>query len=784
MADPSTIQFNTATAQGGTLGARAAVPTVGVQGGGIGTANPVRPAASFFDAAGGMTADLGGNLPKFLDDAFAPALEATKKKREWEGFTAARAGQQMDEIQKSQPWYTQIFGPTNYEIGAATYTAMKHVSDMENDILQRMPELRQKSPAEMARVFNEASEQARTGNSYTDAIIAKTFMERAGPLMDLHTKERVAWQQTQAIRAQFDAADANASSFQTLARSNATLGGSAPEQPEQAELLTQASASYLETLQPSRFQTDASYKAFFKSHFRSLVDKGNYYAVQLLDKNGVLSYLDPDEELELRSYLKTHAGGVGRQDYLDANPEVNLDIAMIGVLANNTAIGGKKALELIEKVNAKHMVDTGSPVPLLDSRQIAQYFGQAVGEHIQMQEAALRERAAAAKAEASEAAKAEARAEDIKGYADAFNNGSLGQQMSLPGADKQLAQATGYQTFMASMEKNPSLALGRLVWNFANGSAVLDKYKEDLDATGRNVLLPDPSDAAQAYYSRWKAMVSAKANHINERGEVEEGKLTGMATAATYYPKDIHGKLLQLDQLISPQLPFSIAYKLVFGKEALNAPTTLPAVSREEAQKRESRVASVVKSLSPSVTVPLFGEFGTKLSPSSREAAAKSIVAAQQSTVGLFGTDKDSLLAAGQLAKTTRGAEAAGEYFWENLTDNEGNVKRSIGSWLGFENPSVTAPAIENAINAGLRKAKIEPGSLSKYEIFRRADEADGTPSLLIYGIGPGGMTAPVVIGGSEIRDEFNKWREWKKQQRLPPGATQTRPSGSRGIMY
>ena len=53
--DPGTITFSTETVGGGSLGATAAVPQAGVQGGGVAPLQAVRSGSDWFAGTGGMT---------------------------------------------------------------------------------------------------------------------------------------------------------------------------------------------------------------------------------------------------------------------------------------------------------------------------------------------------------------------------------------------------------------------------------------------------------------------------------------------------------------------------------------------------------------------------------------------------------------------------------------------------------------------------------------------------------------------------------------------------------
>lgn len=771
--DPGTITFATdSAASTGALGAQANVSNVGVQGGGVQPLRPVGSGSDWFAGTGGMVMP-ESNLPQFLEELAAPAMQKVKQQQTWDGFVAARAGATMQEISESQPWYSKLFGPTNFEIGAQTYNVLESVSTMETDLLHRMPELRKLPPEEMAVEFNRLTQAQMTGNGYADAVLQKTFMDRAGPLMDLHTKERVAWQQSELVKAQYASNSANSTSFNELAKRTAMLGDGRPADEKAAEGLVQSQLSLLDGLSPSAYQTDESYRAAMTAFVRGAADRGEFYTLKFLDGKGMLNALDPDDVLQLKSYVKQKQAQY-KSEYLDQNPQVAERMALVSLYAAE-GIGAKPTQAQIDELNKGYAAATGSDDPLYSGTQLSSMMAQSAGNHIQAQEAILRQRQAAAAKAQTEQAKLAAQEEDIRAGIDSWRHGTYAQTVNIPGVDKELLEANVVQGWNQTFQQNPQAALSQLVWNANTGrGAVLKGVQEQFQTRARAVLREQPNDAAKQLYNEWRALKNTKAQRLDINGQPVEGNLTGATTAALYFGDGVNQMFNRMQALEESGVDFQLAYEVARGEITTEDPTQFTANSRKESEAVQARVADVLQKANPKY----FGYFGNKLGKSGRDAAARAIVRAVGESGGLLDTTSEGLTAALTHAKLKYGGEDAGKYYWENGRDDEGHALQSVGAWLGFMDTKETGPAIEAAIDAQLRAHNIEPSPDLKTDIFRMRDTETGEPVLYVNTVGERGWKVVPVLG-SQIKQQYEKRAESARQRRapIPFGYTRT-PDG------
>lgn len=771
--DPGTITFNTNTVGGGSLGATAATPQAGVQGGGVAPVQAVRSGSDWFSGTGGMTMP-DSNLPQFLEEITAPNRKAVEQQQMWDGFVAARSGQTMDEISSEQPWYSKLFGPTNYEIGAQNYNVLRSVSDMEQDLLHRMPELRKLPPEAMAQEFNKLAQSQMTGNGYADAVLQKTFMDRAGPLMDLHTKERVAWQQSELVKAQYASNSSNSTSYNELAKKTALLGNTAPGDEAEAERLVQSQISLLDGLSPSAYQTDESYKAAMTAFVRGAADRGEFYTLKFLNERGVLSALDPDDSLQLQAYVQQQEGQY-RPIWLAQNPKVLEEMALLEVYLSQ-GVGGEATRDMMDSLNRRYAAATGSSVPLYSGDKMISGMAQSTGAHIRAQDAFLRNREAAANAATTERAKLEGQAEDIKAGVDSWDEGTYSKLINVPGINKDMIESSVVQHYNTLFKTAPQVAMASLVRNATTGrGAVLKGVADQFQTAARTVLLPKANNAARDLYNQWRMLRNTTVPRIDMDGKPVEGKSTGAAVASLYFGEGVHTMFSKLQAIEESVGGFELAYEIARAEITTMDPTKFDAATRAESVLAEERINKVLRDSHPAY----LGYFGNRLGKSGRQAAARVIVRAVNETGGLIdATTSEGIAAAFDVARLKYGGEDAGKYYWENGRDDEGHAVGSVGAWLGFMDTKETGPAIEAAIDATLLQHNIEPGKDVKADVFRMRDSEAGEPQLYVHTTANGFKT--YVVTGAAIKAEYEKRRKAATRTEFPvPQGYVRMPDGS-----
>lgn len=677
--------FDAVPISGGGLGASASGPRMGIDGGEI--RNGVGGTAGKDWFQDGM--DIGGGaLPEFLNEAFAPALQAAKEERMWDGFVKAREGATMQEITEDQPWYTRMFGPTDYELGASMYTVQKNVSDMEADVVARMPELRKLDSAAMGKELNRLSQSAQTGNAFTDTLLRKQLMDRAGPVMDLHTKERVAWQQGELVRHQTEAIGSASTAYNSMMVANAKLGKNAPLDQSVVANQTQARAALFDTLRTSQYQTDGSIKEVYTAGIRGMADRGEFYAVNALIDAGVLSALEPDDAEKLTKYVDSQQMRF-RQRW-QATPENVEAIARIHAEVA-AGIGGKPTMDHAVALSNEYMVETGSRVPLWDADEIGRFAGSSMSNYISQRQRAEDKRDARLLRESEKQDKDEAESRNAAEAADRFLEGSFGDAVDYKHVDRKDLERGAKGVFDQLMAKGDvKTAMGLLVFNHStkNGKRV-DMISASMQHDLESTLDENVSDAFMAQYFQWKALRdSAGFKRVGDRMERVD-TTAGPTVALDYYGAALTKRLEQFDRTFKGDpSKADLAYRLSFGQAAHDSPGDIRGLDSQETKANIASIREQVDAMDGGTVDRWFGD-GQRLHPSTAAVVSAAAEHYWESLPAEWAS-RDRARAAVSLAQKN-GLEVAGRFGWTNqrgqssiagyLNDN-GEKSGAVMDWL------------------------------------------------------------------------------------------------------
>ena len=710
MAEPGTIQFSTESVGGGALGAQPGVPQVGIQGGGTGTVGPVRSGASWFDSVGGMTTELGGNLPEFIEQAFAPALQATARKREWEGFVAARAGKTAEEINESKPWYSKLFGPSNYEIGVATYTVQKQAADIEADLIRRMPELRKLTPQQWADELNALSEQHLTGNPYADTVLRKTLMDRAGPLTDLYTKERSAFENQELLKLQVDASTAAVDAYQLLASNVAQLGADHPDMPEMAERLMEAKMSLIDSLTPSAFQTDESVGALY-SAVASHAARGNFYALGVIEDAGYRDALTVEQREQFDAVTRQARAQWLANRPID-DPTVR-DRAQLAVEASRGILSAEEVLALAHDVNRRHAARTGDREPLVDTNDATSLTGSALSAFYASLEAEGRAARAAQEKADTEAERERLRQEAVLRAADSWKVGNIGQLIHAQTVTKDDAE----QAAMSHYLTNPAEALIAQVnsYAFPEFRWVSESVKK---AVQQGIQVDPDLDWTPAFhnsYEKFKIMEQHRPT-TGLAGTVDS--TSGPNAAREIFGDDNVVLFREYERLLGQNVEPATAYKMAQR-----------IVSRDPVGRgnvSQSQYDQLLKELKPSNPVwrAITGEVPLTYKGELTRVAVQEIPKLQ----GLFpGKSEEWYAEAARKRAEVSGIDIAGEFTWKRRPD-----QRPITSYGGEVSPDVYGTALRQYMAGAARKSNVDMDSDDSVLLVFRQEDQEGFPVLVM----------------------------------------------------
>lgn len=260
--------------------------TGGPSGGFSGFVQPGRaPGGNFREAAeaNARTLDaLNGLTQGFLK----PHIEAAEKKAYFEGMSQVAQGRSLIEVQKDQPWYTQLFGPSATVKGAQAMTMMSAMNSQKAEFMEQMPQLRTQSPDAVRQyLVDNASKLSTTGDPMMDAMIQGKLAENFGPMLDLHMKQHVMYVQEQNNVAYGNALVSSAEGYQKTVQND--WGMLTPEQ--QAVQKKQQQSMF----EPMPGQTEDSWNKTTSQAVQTMLMKGNFAAVAALRESEHWNKLSP-----------------------------------------------------------------------------------------------------------------------------------------------------------------------------------------------------------------------------------------------------------------------------------------------------------------------------------------------------------------------------------------------------------------------------------------------------------------------------------------------------------
>lgn len=236
-------------------------------------------------------------------DTVAPKVKEAAQQQFMEGVQRASTGEAVKDIVESQPWYTQVFGPSSAVAGARGYNVATRVAQFGADMELAMPELAKEGPEQLTAKVNGFMKTLRTGDAATDAAITSQVVDQMAPLYKRQAKEHYLYQQRQANQAQTDAWTSASSALQTRTAAHAKDPTMVTAQDVQAE-----GDRFLSLMNPFPGQSDESYEKNVARMVAAAGDQGNFQVISLLKQRGIYDKIDPQIRTNLDASLRASGG--------------------------------------------------------------------------------------------------------------------------------------------------------------------------------------------------------------------------------------------------------------------------------------------------------------------------------------------------------------------------------------------------------------------------------------------------------------------------------------------
>lgn len=680
---------------------------------------------------GGQSAP-DSSIPDFFRRMLEPRQAAKRQKAFYEGAAQARAGRTMQEINKDVPWMARIFGPTNYQAGAAVFTGQAAAAELTREAMENMDDLKTFTPQQMGDWLSERARKATTGDVVADAAIQKALFEQSGPLMELQTKHAMAWKQTELGRTQLEAWMSGARLHQATARGLWQFGKDNPNEPPNEMAIKENDRLLFEAMQPPDGQEFEAFVDNFGKMAEQAGREGLWHPLSKLMET-YAKELPSEKQVALEARLQTVKSRYLQSMQYDPSTEEAAKIRMANAAGIDSA---ETTVAKMLEFNKKFTASTGFPDPYFDNDEIEAAAVRSGTLVFQAHQNNLNRLAAEKERAATEAAKQAAEAAEDAKYAQAGMAGTLGVMSNLAHYDKVKAESA----IMHLMAGNPAAGLAALKSNFDSAQQrwVSERFKEQIAnrvASGAGMAWNESFDQT---YKLWHSMF-----YMQDSNGLQDP--SGMDMANVYFDK-YADDMFMYDGLLKANVPPEAAYLRVFGPDSTFGSGDL----RGGAGTKENEAAlkeAATEFVNDSNNVGLMKQwFGGSTSESAVEFIAHKAGRHFERLLKQTGGSMTPKQLAGASIRwfQSNGGEVAGKFAWMNSPQ-----QKPLSQTLGVP-ADVFGAVMDEVVTNRMRKAGLSVDSAARFEALRIPDDAAG-PRMVVMGYDKDGAMKLITLSGKDF---------------------------------
>lgn len=716
-------------------------PRLGVQGGQ--STGGVVEASRY----GEISMSAGANIPEFIQAALAPKMQAQARQKMYQGFAEARAGKTMDEVISERHWYSNLFGPTNYELGATTYHAMESAAKIESDFYNELPELRQLDAHQIGQRLNEITEKGLTGDVYADGALQKAIMDRAGPMLDAHTKARYEWQQQELALAENRAWLSASSAFQAGAVSDSKQGQQHPNQPVDQVKLQERTRTFLQYFQAAPGRNPEMYVKNLVTAVDQMADAGDWYSVRALEESGLLNMIDPEDKSRLDARIEAARSRYKRN--LSSGPLMK-PIAQLFTQAKAGAISAEQAVDGLREINIQYAALTGDNSGLFDQDDAIRIAESASGAYYSMWERMMNKRESAMERAETAAQKEAAEARGAAQLAAAVTTNSLGTVSHMKGVTADDAD----RAFNSVIDQNPAMLPEVAVGNYAVSTSGKEPYVSARLKTRlqNQVALSAGEEYTDGFEQAYQAWRSIRYHEIDNGNGVTD-RTSGLSTAIEYYGP-FQTQMQAYDDQVRANIPREIAYRRAFGNEASYAGGNLRGVDADATKAAREQLTTVVQRINPSWWQLGSESMGSSATNVVTNAASRYFEQIKRNDPAI--NDQEAANQAIQMAQAN-GLEISGRYAWQNVRG-----QKPLYAEAGMQK-DVFEDYFEQALTNRFRAQGMRIAKDTSVSIIRIGNDTNG-PRLMATAYRDGERKT-IWITGEDIKTLRNKRAEYEVQR-------------------
>lgn len=655
----------------------------------------------------------------FAETLLKPVAQELAARKFLEGMQRAASGEALTEIVNEQPWYSKIFGPSSAVEGARQYSLDAQAAKFDAAVQQAMPSLRNTSPDELPGIIQKMSKEFETGDPATDTQLGLRLTKVLPNLIQQHTREYYKAQQEHAYNQRFEAAQQNATALQIVSQD--------PMASEDDRLLRQA--NFLQGYILPNGADPESHKQFIQTSLASLAEAGQFHALNVAMKAGVIRELPPEKRLQLERQITMFKKQAAR-DAIDSYTEQLVTIQ--AKAANNEFASGKEVLDAFNAINEDYAKRTGNDEPVvhralqastaLTARQAYLAYQKEVGEAIK-----------AAKGAAAQLELAD------KALATMTYNKAVDAVKAAGGKESVVADAARRQWL--NLQGDPKAQAAWLIKTSYDGGYVASIKDDITERIGR---AQDAKDANFIYgYELYRELVT---QHPSDSGP-------NNALAAYMSPKDIKRYAAFHDALGGQTIAEGGERAFALSRQAIVNPGYTFSKDEEKAWKNfedeELRGNKFWGNDGVSLAGNEMAYFGA---PKPFTATSSQVVRAlaQSNWDAAKALDKANPQRAAIALAQQQGLEMYGSYAWVN-----GRGRPSLESKLAFPASGVpfTKTMIANGLNSFMERRLRDLTDRSVDDVFlqRGPDMDDGTPTFVFSAYAGNQWLPETVFTGKEL---------------------------------
>lgn len=677
-------------------------------------AEVARPAGSGVGNSNFRAAGPGDEMmPAFL----AKAVEPYIKKKQEEAFRRGaieqmQAGAEVDVTDDEHNIVSNIWGPNHAEQGAAAMRTKMLVLQQEQDWTNRLPDLIDLPPQELAKALAGDAEKLKTGNRWTDDLLEGEMLQSLQRTVQVVTQKRTEHIQKQASQGYVDAIVGSAVTLDqyeaTRQEAEGEAGNQAPDVSARQNFIGMF-ASTPAGLLPER-QID-----LVNTAFTSVIEKHAFRSYQYAKDSGLIATLPQ----EMQDKLNERYEAEGRTALAAASEAVNDDIFRLHTRMQKAALGPDwkptpgdekmimpmEAVTAALNINAKLSKITGVRMDFMDPEAIRKVGFSVIDAMADADKAAAARAFTTSERLASQEAKALEKQQEAQRSVVAFRTGVF--------ADAELSGKVDHN--VGELEAARAAQAGDfapLVANFL----------------GRGTVFTKAADTLQTPINGSKGL--GYTNDLdNSRLAWEKLNALNPGAAMAYYGKEYDG-IRRVSQLVNGQkMPPQLAWMRIYGETMLGAQIEIKPERRKEAT---TSIDTWVNKNHPDNFLTVFGAGPMAWNDSAKLALHRSIAdqvaLMQDSTMPM-----DQIVAGAKAAREADGSlEGYGPFMWEQRSGTTPLYKRTGPN--GVPRDTFEAAFYREA-DTRLRKAsggKVN-GHTQAIDIFRQ-DNADGSTTVMIAG--------------------------------------------------